>query len=326
MEQEKKYTVYIQTNKINNKSYVGITSLPVEKRWENGGGYKKQPYFYNAIQKYGWNNFEHIIFMVNLTKEDACHIEKMLIALFDTTNRDKGYNIQYGGETGNLGIPMSEETKKKLSEAKKGHKPTMETRLKLRESQIKWWTEERRMRKREECLKNKNPMFGIPQYGEDNPFYGKRHTDETKSKISAIQKKRLENPEERMKLSERAKILMQDPDKKRKISEAWKGRKHTEETKKKMSESKKGQNNPNYGNKYSEERIDKMINADPNRKEVICLETGIMYRSLREAERLTGISYTQISKCCKHQPYCLTAGGFHWMFYTEYICRDEVIA
>lgn len=29
-----------------------------------------------------------------------------------------------------------------------------------------------------------NPMFGVSRYGKENPFYQKKHTDETKSKIS----------------------------------------------------------------------------------------------------------------------------------------------
>ena len=41
------------------KYYVGITSKTVEFRWKKDGyGYINQP-FYNAIQKYGWNNIEH---------------------------------------------------------------------------------------------------------------------------------------------------------------------------------------------------------------------------------------------------------------------------
>ena len=61
------YTIYIHRNKINNKAYIGQTCNDPKKRWENGNGYKKQPHFYNAIQKYGWDGFEHIIWGENLT-------------------------------------------------------------------------------------------------------------------------------------------------------------------------------------------------------------------------------------------------------------------
>ena len=44
-----------------------------EKRWGvNGRNYKSSPHFYSAIQKYGWDNFEHNILFTNLTKEEAC--------------------------------------------------------------------------------------------------------------------------------------------------------------------------------------------------------------------------------------------------------------
>lgn len=80
MEEEKKYTVYIHRNKLNNKCYIGITSKSPRVRWGNGSRYcgkskngeYKQPKFAHAIQKYGWDNFEHNILFTNLTKEKAC--------------------------------------------------------------------------------------------------------------------------------------------------------------------------------------------------------------------------------------------------------------
>lgn len=56
-----------------------------------------------AIEKYGWNNIEHIILFSNLTKEEANLKEEQLIEEYETTNREKGYNISAGGEyTGRL--------------------------------------------------------------------------------------------------------------------------------------------------------------------------------------------------------------------------------
>lgn len=63
----------------------------------NGVNYKSSPHFYQAIQKYGWNNFEHLILANQLTQEQACQIEKNLIKKYSTQNRNFGYNIMEGG-------------------------------------------------------------------------------------------------------------------------------------------------------------------------------------------------------------------------------------
>ena len=111
------YTIYCHRNKINNKAYIGQTGqIPYTRRWQghgvSGSPYKKCPHFQNAIIKYGWNNFEHFVLLDNLTLEQANYYEKIFIALFDTTNPEKGYNVALGGNN----IIHSEETRKKISE------------------------------------------------------------------------------------------------------------------------------------------------------------------------------------------------------------------
>lgn len=110
-----KWTVYIHINKINGKMYIGVTQQdPPEKRYgSNGIDYKGCLKFYSAIKKYGWINFDHEIFARNLTKEEACNMEKFLITKFDTINH--GYNIEPGGV--NQG-PRSPEARQKLREAR----------------------------------------------------------------------------------------------------------------------------------------------------------------------------------------------------------------
>lgn len=100
MEINDNYCVYIHRNTINNKAYIGISihGDDPNRRWQNGKGYVKQPLFYNAILKYGWDNFEHIVWANGLSLEDAQSIEILLIALFNTTDADFGYNISIGGE------------------------------------------------------------------------------------------------------------------------------------------------------------------------------------------------------------------------------------
>lgn len=92
------WSVYIHTNKVNGKRYVGITSKLPEKRWQNGHGYKGQT-FYKAIKKYGWDNFEHEIVASNLTEDEASNFERILIRELDSFIGHKGYNVSIGGGT-----------------------------------------------------------------------------------------------------------------------------------------------------------------------------------------------------------------------------------
>lgn len=122
------YCVYCHTNKINGKKYVGITKQKPEKRWGNGHNYVDNEYFYRAIKKYGWEEFSHDILFTNLSKEEAIAKEIELISKWSLTSRDKGYNIQNGGEGADA---ISDESKLKISIAKKGHKLSEETKRKM---------------------------------------------------------------------------------------------------------------------------------------------------------------------------------------------------
>ena len=96
--EEKKFSVYMHINKINNKRYIGITSQIPKKRWQsNGNGYRTQLYFYNAIKKYGWDNFEHEILYQELSQNDAESMEIALISKYKSNNSEYGYNISKGG-------------------------------------------------------------------------------------------------------------------------------------------------------------------------------------------------------------------------------------
>lgn len=90
------FTVYIHIFP-NGKVYIGITKQKVNLRWRGGSGYRSQPLMQNAIQKYGWENIKHEIIADGLTQEEACQIEIDLIKQYDSTNREKGYNISFGG-------------------------------------------------------------------------------------------------------------------------------------------------------------------------------------------------------------------------------------
>lgn len=91
------WSVYVHTNKTNGKRYIGITSAPPKKRWGNGVRYKTCRYFYFAIQKYGWDGFEHDVIVSGVSKPFAEYMERALISRFKTTDSEYGYNIQDGG-------------------------------------------------------------------------------------------------------------------------------------------------------------------------------------------------------------------------------------
>lgn len=117
---DRKYCVYKHTSP-SNKVYIGITFNP-KRRWYDGNGYLhkrkdgkyNQPLFARAILKYGWDNFTHEILEDNLSKEQACELEKKYIQEYDSTNPQKGYNISFGGDILMYGKTHSEETRKLL--------------------------------------------------------------------------------------------------------------------------------------------------------------------------------------------------------------------
>lgn len=108
-----KYAVYMHISP-HGKRYIGITMRDPVKRWgHNGYCYNHNEYFFRAIQKYGWDNFQHLILFTDLSKADAEKIEIELIAKYKTTDNQYGYNIENGGNT--VGT-HSKETKRKISQ------------------------------------------------------------------------------------------------------------------------------------------------------------------------------------------------------------------
>lgn len=128
------YTVYCHTNKINGKRYVGITKQKPEKRWCNGKGYNTQ-YFRRAIDKYGWEEFTHEILFTDLTENEAKEKEIELIAKWDLTNPQKGYNVTFGGD-GSVGYHHTDSAKEKMRAAKLGSKISSETREKMSKANL----------------------------------------------------------------------------------------------------------------------------------------------------------------------------------------------
>ena len=167
------YSVYIHTNTLNGKVYVGMTSMAPEDRWANGRGYRSCRHFERAINKYGWDKFDHAVIKDNLTLEEANTLERELIKKYLSNNPKYGYNITDGGSNGK----HSEETKRLLSKIKTGCKVSEETKRKISEALS----------------------------GENGYWYGKIRSDETRKKISNA-KKGIPVPEElKRRISEKLK-------------------------------------------------------------------------------------------------------------------------
>ena len=199
---------------------------------------------------------------------------------------------------------------KALSRMFKGRKVSEETKQKQSQTQKE---------------KMKNP--------EDNPFYGKHHSEETKRILSENHKGLYDgeknpmygiSPKERMdegtyeswkekcaqilkscevrekqRLSCLGKPLSEEH--KKNISNSLIGKTHSDETKKKMSDARKRWS-------FSEETKEKMKYAHKHIA-VRCVETGVVYVSSREAEHQTNIGHSSILKAAKNHG---TAGGYHW--------------
>lgn len=130
------FLVYLHTNKINGHVYVGITHhVNPNKRW----GYSGQKYthcikFMNAIHKYGWDSFDHVI-LCRTNKDRAIAMEMALIAHYKRLGIS--YNITDGGDGAES---ISEKNRKIISERMRTNHPmkgkhhTPEARAKIAET------------------------------------------------------------------------------------------------------------------------------------------------------------------------------------------------
>lgn len=118
--------IYKITNRITNKSYVGQTVRPLEKRiqahrWASS---KASMLITRAIHKYGWENFEVEVLcecssLQELNAQEVRYVQSL------KTLAPEGYNLRAGG--GGLGV-SSPETRKKISDANKGRRVSEATR------------------------------------------------------------------------------------------------------------------------------------------------------------------------------------------------------
>lgn len=202
----------------NGKMYIGITKAKKpENRWGlSGSGYKNQILFWRAIQKYGWDNFQHIILLDNISEKLAHECEKYLIAKYKTNDAKFGYNLTYGGE-GITGYKFSEEHRRKQSERMVGHSVSDETKKKIGEAN----SVALKGRTLSEETKQK---ISTALSGENHPMYGK------KQPVDAVEKMRQKQMGNTYHLGHKV-----SEESRHRMSESHKGHKISEETKQKIT-------------------------------------------------------------------------------------------
>ena len=293
---ENDYCVYMHRNVINGKVYIGITGN-LNRRWHNNGieYIQRGHLFGNAIEKYGWDNFEHVILHDHLSKDEACALEKEYIAKYKSNatryyNPSYGYNLTDGGEN----------------------------------------------------------ICGCIRIGDKNSFYGRTHLEETKQYLSSVNTGKFvgeksplfgvsKSDDMKKMISESLKTWYAEHDSPHNIpvlcvtdgkifKSGVEASKYYGIQKSEISACCLGKRKTTHGLVFTysldgtlpeyKERIplsDEQRNAIRERKSipVICLETGIIYPSGKDAAAALGhpAGKSTISTACKNGN---RAYGYHW--------------
>ena len=165
------YIIYLLTNNVNNKVYVGVTNNYLKRMREHKGTYNNY-LISKAIKKHGWNNFNSQILLETEDAEYAYKVaESSFIQQYQSNNPKKGYNLTEGGQ-GTLGFSPTTESRQKMREKKLGKKLTPEHIQKISQSALgRTFTKETKTKISIKLKGNKN-------------FQGKTFTNEIKQILS----------------------------------------------------------------------------------------------------------------------------------------------
>ena len=261
--------IYMYINKINNKKYVGQTKdffdrhrRHIQSSFNKNAKRDYNTPFHRAIRKYGIENFDIKILAENIpTQEKVNEYEVFFIKRYKTLNIQDGYNVAEGGYNN----PFAGKTEEEMEEFK---------------------------RKMSEARKGQ-------MIGENNPFYGKQHSQETKNKISKnhANVSGKNNPNYGKHISE---------NQKEKLRQINTGKIKSKETKNKISSAMKGKNNPKA----------KMVIQYDKQGKIIKI-----WDYAKQAGEELGINTNGITKCCRGEGK--SAGGFCWK-YLNNITDDDL--
>lgn len=184
--------VYCIKNKENGKEYIGLTKRPLRSRWNQHvqeslreGSWEYNTPLGNAIKKYGKDSFDIFVLKECESLEEMKKTEIELISERKSLSKYGGYNLSGGGD-GRLGYKLTEEVKQKIRLSNLGKKMSNESKQKM------------------------SVAAKIRCVGKLSPMEGKKHTIESRMKISEAGKGRVHSEETRKKRSESMKAFIQN--------------------------------------------------------------------------------------------------------------------
>ena len=185
---DKKYYIYMTTNLINGKKYIGKHYGYLDDNYLGSG-----KILLRAIEKYGKDNFQKEIIDISSSESENCEKEKYYIALYNACKNDMFYNIHEGGAGGytTAGYTLEQklELSKKFSLAHQGAKNCMYGKHHTQKTKDKISYHAKYIRDKSiyQTQEYKEKMSKAVS-GKNNGMYGKHHSIESKQKMSESHK------------------------------------------------------------------------------------------------------------------------------------------